>query len=147
MKAVLSKDVPGLGSAGDIVEVSPGYFRNYLRPRNLAVEATEKNVAVVARAKKQAERVAARERSQAEQLAAKLAELPIKVALKAGENDRLFGSVTAADIAEKLREAGYEFDKRKIVLEEPIKRLGLYTVHVKIHPEVEAKVNVLVEKE
>jgi len=146
MKVILSKAVPGLGATGDIVEVAPGYFRNYLRPRNLAVEATKKNIALVERTKRFEARAAARERSEAEALAAKLAELPIRVTLKAGENDRLFGSVTAADIAEKLREAGYEFDKRKIVLEEPIKRLGLYTVHIKIHPEVEAKVNVLVEK-
>ncbi|KPL06077.1 hypothetical protein AMJ85_10755 [candidate division BRC1 bacterium SM23_51] len=146
MKAILSKPVPGLGQTGDLVEVSPGYFRNYLRPRNLAVEATGKNVASVARITQQQQRAAVREQHEAEQLATRLAELPIRVTLKAGENERLFGSVTAADIAEKLRDAGYEFDKRKIVLDEPIKRLGLYTVHIKVHPDVEAKVNVLVEK-
>lgn len=147
MKAVLSKSVPGLGNMGEIVEVTPGYFRNYLRPRNLAIEATGKNLEAASRIKQQGARAAARELSEAEQLAAKLAEVPIRVFLKAGENDRLFGSVTSADIADKLREAGYDFDKRKIQLEEPIKRLGMYTVHVKVHSDVEAKVNVLVEKE
>ncbi len=147
MKAILSKPVPGLGQTGDVVDVSAGYLRNFLKPRGLAVEATKKNLATVERLREQQSRAAARELRDAESIAARLAELPIRVTLKAGENDRLFGSVTAADIAEKLRRAGFDFDKRKIVLDEPIKRLGLYTVHVKIHPEVEAKVNVLVEKE
>lgn len=146
MKVILSKPVDGLGQTGDIVDVSPGHFRNFLRPRGLAAEATEKNLESVARTRKRDERVAARERTEAEQLADRLAELPVKVSLKAGENERLFGSVTAADIADKLREAGFDFDKRKIVLEEPIKRLGLYTVHIKVHPDVEARINVLVEK-
>jgi large subunit ribosomal protein L9 len=146
MKAILSKPVAGVGEAGDVVEVSPGYFRNFLVPRRLAAEATDKNLAVVSRVKQQEERAAVREQREAEQLAAKLAELPIRVAIKAGEHDRLFGSVTASDIADKLHEAGYDFDRRKIVLDEPIKRLGLYTVHVRVHPAVEAKIKVLVEK-
>ena len=146
MKAILSKPVPGLGETGAVVEVSPGYFRNYLVPRNLAYEATDKNLQVVSRVKKEQERAEIREQREAEHLAAEMAKLTVRVALKAGENERLFGSVTATDVAEKLREAGYDFDKRKIALEEPIKRLGMYTVHVRIHPQVEAKVKVLVEK-
>lgn len=146
MKAILSKAVPRLGEAGDIVEVSPGYLRNFLMPRQLAFEATDKNLSVVKQSKEHEVRVAVREQREAEHLAEKMAKLPIKVTLKAGENDRLFGSVTAADIAEKLHDAGYDFDRRKIALDEPIKRLGLYTVHVKIHPQVEAKIKVLVEK-
>jgi len=146
MKAILSKAVPGLGEAGEVVEVSPGYFRNFLRPRELAYEATDKNLQVVSRVKQQQQRAEVREQREAEQLAARLAQIPIRVLLKAGENERTFGSVTAADIADKLKEAGYEFDKRKIALDEPIKRLGLYTVHVKVHPKVEAKIKVLVEK-
>jgi len=146
MKAILSKPVPGLGDKGDLVEVSPGYFRNYLLPRQLAFEATEKNLVVVQRSKEQEVRTASRELREAQQLATQLEKLPIRVVLKAGENDRLFGSVTAADIAEKLSEAGYNFDKRKVVLDEPIKRLGLYTVHVRVHAGVEAKLKVLVEK-
>jgi len=146
MKAILSKPVPGLGEKGNVVEVSPGYFRNYLLPRQLAFEATDKNLAVVSRSKEQEARSALREQREAEQLAAQLAKLPIRVTLKAGENDRLFGSVTATDIADRLRDAGYDFDKRKVVLDEPIKRLGLYTVHVRVHPQVEAKIKVLVEK-
>jgi large subunit ribosomal protein L9 len=146
MKAILSKSVPGLGETGEVVEVSPGYFRNFLMPRKLAIEATDKNLVVVKQSKEQEARAAMREQREAEHLAEKMAKLPIRVALKAGENDRLFGSVTAADIADKLHEAGYDFDKRKIALDEPIKRLGLYTVHVKIHPKVEAKIKVLVEK-
>ena len=96
MKAILSKPVEGLGRAGDIVEVSPGHFRNFLRPRGLATEATQKNLTALSRFRQKEERVAVRERTEAEQLADKLAELPVRVALKAGENDRLFGSVTAA---------------------------------------------------
>ncbi len=146
MKVVLSKTVAGVGEAGALVDVSPGYYRNYLAPRGLAVEATDKNLQAVAQAKQQEARAAAREQREAEQLAEQLAKTPIRVALKAGENDRLFGSVTAADIADRLREAGHDFDKRKIILDEPIKRLGMYTVHVRLHPKVEAKVKVLVEK-
>jgi large subunit ribosomal protein L9 len=146
MKAILSKPVAGLGQPGDVVDVSPGYFRNFLVPRGLAAEANEKNLAVVSHTKQREMRTAQREQREAQQLATQLEKLPIRVSLKAGENDRLFGSVTAADIADKLRDAGYEFDKRKIALEEPIKRLGLYTVHLKVHPEVEAKIKVLVEK-
>ena len=146
MKAILSKPVPGLGEIGDMVDVSPGYYRNFLVPRKLAVEATNKNLVVVKQTKDLEARTAQREQRNAQQLAAEMEKLPIKVALKAGENDRLFGSVTAADIADKLREAGYEIDKRKVALEEPIKRLGMYTVHVKVHPQVEAKIKVLVEK-
>jgi len=147
MKAVLCRAVSGLGEPGDVVEVSPGYFRNYLQPRGLAAEATTKSLATVQRSKDQEARSEARERRDATQLAEQLARLPLRLTLKAGENERVFGSVTAADIAEKLRVAGYEFDKRRILLEEPIKRLGLYTVHIKLHPEVEAKVKVLVDKE
>jgi large subunit ribosomal protein L9 len=147
MKVILTQPVEALGQAGDVVDVSSGHFRNFLQPRNLAVRSTKSNEAKYARVRAQQQRVAAREQREAEDLATQLAEVPVRVALKAGENDRLFGSVTAADIADKLRKAGYEFDKRKIILEEPIKRLGMYTVHIKLHPEVEAKVNVLVEKE
>jgi len=146
MKAILSKPVAGLGETGAVVEVAPGYFRNFLLPRGLAFEATDKNLVVVKQSQDQEARVALRAQREAEQLAEKMAKLPVRVFLKAGENDRLFGSVTAADIADKLRQAGYDFDKRKIALDEPIKRLGLYTVHVKIHPQVEAKIKVLVEK-
>jgi large subunit ribosomal protein L9 len=147
MKAILTQNVSGLGARGELVEVKPGYFRNYLRPRNLAFEATKKNLVQVSQLEQQEKRAADRQKSEAELLAEKIGEQPIRVTLKAGENDRLFGSVTASDIADKLRDAGYDFDKRKINLEEPIKRLGMYTVHVKVHPDVDAKVNVLVEKE
>jgi large subunit ribosomal protein L9 len=146
MKALLSKAVPNVGNAGDVVEVSPGYFRNFLLPRRLATEATDKNIQAVVQTKKAEERLAQREKADARVLAGQLANVPVKVKIKAGENDRLFGSVTAADIAEKLAAAGYEIDKRKIVLDEPIKRLGLFTVHIKLHHDVEAKITVLVDR-
>jgi len=146
MKAILSKSVPNLGEAGDLVDVSPGYFRNFLVPRNLATEATAQHIAEAAQHQKAKQRVAEREKIQAQALADKLGKVVVRVALKAGENDRLFGSVTAADVADKLHRAGYEFDRRKIVLDEPIKRLGMYTVHIRVHPEVDARINVLVEK-
>ena len=146
MKVILFEDVPRLGRMGDVMNVAPGYFRNYLGPRNLAAEATPQNLKVLGHHKKAIAKVAAREKSEAEQLAEQLAALSIKVQLKSGENDRLFGSVTSADLVEKLKQAGYEVDRKKIRLPEPIKTLGEYPIEIKLQPEVTAQVKVIVEK-
>ena len=146
MKAILFEEVPRLGKVGDVVNVTPGYFRNYLQPKKLAVEASPENMKVLEHRKKTLAKVSAREKSEAEALAAKLSQLTLKVFLKAGENDRLFGSVTPADLVDKLKEAGYDVDRKKIHLPEPIKSLGEFPVEIKLHPEVTSKIIVLAEK-
>lgn len=147
MKAILFRDVPKLGLAGDEVQVAKGYFRNYLLPRKLAVEATPQNRRLFEQRKERLHRVAARELEDAKRIAEKLDALTLTTRLKAGEDDRLFGSVTTADIASKLKEAGFEVDRKRILLDEAIRTLGLYTIHIKVHPEVIAKIKLLVEKQ
>ncbi|HOE63646.1 MAG TPA: 50S ribosomal protein L9 [Candidatus Sumerlaeota bacterium] len=146
MKVILFDDVPRLGKVGDVVNVAPGHFRNFLAPRNLAVEATPENIKVLEHRKKTIQKVQAKEKSEADALASKLSALTLKVFLRAGENDRLFGSVTSADLVEKLKSAGFDVDKKKIHLPEPIKSLGEFPVEIKLHPEVTTKVTVVVEK-
>jgi large subunit ribosomal protein L9 len=147
MKVVLFKSLNRLGNRGQIVDVAPGYFRNYLAPRGIAAEATSANLKRLEQQKKQAEKIALRDLADAKSLTERLEAVQLKVSLKAGESDRLFGSVTAADIAEQLKAAGYDIDKKRISLSESIKKLGMYTIHVKLHPEVTAKVKLLVDKE
>ncbi len=146
MKVVLFEDVPRLGRMGDVVNVAAGHFRNYLGPRKLAAEATPQNLKALGHRKKALAMVAAHQQSESQEMAERLAALTIKVYLKAGTNDRLFGSVTSADLVEKLKEAGYEVDRKKIRLTEPIKSLGEFPIEIKLHPEVMAKVLVVVEK-
>jgi len=147
MKVILFEDVARLGKTGDVVNVAPGYFRNYLFPKKIAVKANPQNMKVLEHRKKTVEKVLAREKSEAEVLSEKLSETKITVRLKAGENDRLFGSVTSADLVEKLKEQGYDVDKKKVHLPEPIKSLGEFPVDIKLHSEVTAKIMVIVEKE
>jgi len=147
MKVILFEEVARLGKVGDVVNVAPGYFRNFLAPRKLAVEATPQNVKVLERRSKETEKVSAREKTEADALRDKIEQITLKVRLKAGENDRLFGSVTSADLAEKLKEAGFELDRRKIHLPEPIKSLGEFTVEIKLHHDTTAKIVVVVEKD
>jgi large subunit ribosomal protein L9 len=146
MKVILFDNVPRLGKVGDVVNVAAGHFRNFLFPRNLAIKASPENMNVLEHRKKTMGKAALREKTEAESLAEKLKELTIRVYLKAGENDRLFGSVTSAEIAEKMKASGYDIDKKKIHLSEPIKSLGEFPVEIKIHSEVSAKVRVVVEK-
>jgi large subunit ribosomal protein L9 len=146
MKIVLLETVEKLGKRGDIVEASAGYFRNYLQPRKLAAEATEDNLALLERTRRKEHKVATKEKEDAVVASGRLEELTLRFTLKVGGDDRPFGSITAADIAARLREAGYDVDKKKVQLEEPIRKLGLYTVHVRIHPDVTAKAKLLVEK-
>jgi len=145
MEVILREDIPKLGQRGDVVTVKNGYARNYLLPRKLAMEATPGNRKQVADMKAAAARREVTEKTGAESLAAQLAEVVVTISAKAGESDQLFGSVTTMDIAEGLEAKGFAIDKRKILLEEPIKTLGEYTVPLRLHRQVtgSVKVNVL----
>ncbi len=147
MKLILKEDVNTLGKRGEVVKVAEGYARNFLIPKNLAVEATPKGLKSVAESLKRREAQHKKDQANAEGLAATLAALEIKLKAKVGENDKLFGSITSSDIADALKTAGHEIDKRKINLEHPLKELGVYTVPVKLHTDVEAKLKVWIEKE
>lgn len=142
MEVILKEDVANLGHRGDVVKVADGYGRNFLLPRKLALQATLANKAVIEQMKTAAARRSATEKAQAEQLVAKLEPLVLSFTRKSGENGQLFGSVTSADIAGDLEAKGFEVDRRKIQLNEPIKSLGDFTVSVKLHREVTAHLRV-----
>ena len=135
-QVLLREDIDNLGARGEIVRVKAGYARNYLLPRNLAVEATANNVRQIEGEKAALAKREARERSTAELQASHLQKLTLKFERKVGEAGVLYGSVTSMDIAHALKEQGYEIDRRKIVLREPIKRFGNYTVPVRLHRDV-----------
>jgi large subunit ribosomal protein L9 len=147
MKVILMREVPALGDAGEVVEAANGYARNYLIPKKLALPASPANMRVYEEERKQ--RTVRRERAQhsAGALAEALEQESFAVTAQVGEEDRMFGSVTARDIAQLFAEKGYEVDRRRIMLEEPIRALGVYTVPVRLHPEVEAQVRLWVVKE
>ena len=147
MEVILLNEIDGLGRRGDKVNVSRGYARNYLLPNKLALEATGGGAAIFMESERIKVLRSDRMRAVAEKLATKLNKVSVTVLMQAGEDDRLFGSVTASDIAEKLSAEGFEVDKRSIHLDEPLKALGAYNVHVKLHHDVEAKVRVWVKKE
>jgi len=147
MKVILTSDVKNLGVQGDIVEVKPGYARNFLLPRNLAMPATEGNMKVLAERRKQQEIIDAKNRKAAEELAKKLKKVSITVSVLAGEDEKLFGSVTSREIARLLSEQGIEVDRKQIVLDEPIRTLGVFSVPIKLHRDVETAVRVWVVKE
>lgn len=147
MKLILLEKVQSLGDEGNIVEVADGYARNYLLPRKKAVPVTASNMTVIERLKKRREQMMKDEVQQVRELAEKIEHISCTIPVQAGEDDRLYGSVTSADIAAALQQEDIEVDKRKIVLEEPIKKLGIYTVDIHIYPEVSAKLKVWVVKE
>ena len=147
MKVILLKDIETLGSAGEVVDVKNGYGRNFLIPRNEALVASAANMAQFESRRKQQETLAERDRRAAEALAKKLETESITAQVKVGEEDRLFGSVTAQNIAELLDEKGYEVDRRAIHLEDPIRELGVYNIEVRLHPEVTAAIKLWVVKE
>lgn len=147
MELILREDVLKLGRRGDVVQVSDGYGRNYLLPKKLAVPLTAGNRKVVEQMKAAGVRREATEQTEAEQLAAMLAKVTLTIARKAGETGTLFGSVTSLDVADALEKKGYQIDRRKIILEDPIKQLGEYPVPVRVHREVTASVNVQVVAE
>lgn len=147
MKVVLIQEVPHLGRAGDQVDVARGYARNYLIPRKLAVEATASHLRALEQLKAPARQREERLRHEAESIAERLRGLTLTFARAAGEQDRLFGSVTSSDIAETLAEQGIRLDRKKIVLEEPIKVLGTYAVPVRLHRDTVAEIQVQVVSE
>jgi len=147
MKLILLEKVQSLGDEGNIVEVVDGYARDYLLPRKKAVPATASNMTVIEKIKKRRGQMMKDEVQQVRELAEKIEHISCTIPVQAGEDDRLYGSVTSADIAAVLQQEDIEVDKRKIVLEEPIKKLGIYTVDIHIYPEVSARLKVWVVKE
>ena len=146
MKVILKENIDTLGHIGDIVKVAPGYARNYLLPKGLATEATEKNAKALEHAKRQMEYKKNKVLEQARGLAARIEALTLNLVHQAGEEGKLFGSVTNMELAERLQAEGVEIDRKKIVMAEPIKHVGEFTIAIKVHPEVSANLKVNVAK-
>ena len=147
MEIILREDVQHLGKVGEVVKVKDGYARNYLLPKGLAYPATEANKKKIAYEGERLAKQRASEKSEAESEATKLADVQLTFTVKVGEEDKLYGSITASDIQRRLEELGIHVDKRKIDLHEPIRELGDFQVGIKIHPEVRPQVRVTVVKE
>ena len=147
MKVILKEKIESLGEAGEIVDVKPGYARNFLIPKSKAVPATEANLKAIEEERKLQERRAQKGKQQALELAERLSKISVTSAVRVGEDDKVFGSVTSQNIADLLKEQGFDIDKKKILLDEPLKALGVYDVPVKLHHDVEAKVKVWVVRE
>jgi large subunit ribosomal protein L9 len=147
MEVILREDIEKLGSRGEVVKVAPGYARNFLLPKRLAVAATASNKKIVEQERQAHLRKEAKAKGEAEDLSKLLTGVSVTITQKAGENDQLFGSVTAKDVADALAGKNYTIDRRKIQLDEPIKQLGEYKVPVRLHKDVTAEVTVVVAKE
>ncbi len=147
MEVILRQDVDKLGRRGEVVKVAEGYGRNYLLPRQLAMPVSDSNKAMIAKERKLVEARLAKEKAECESLAARIGGLRFVAPRRVGENDVLYGSVTSGDVADYLKTKGIEIDKRKVLLDEPIKALGEHEVRVKLHPEVQASLRLLVTKE
>jgi large subunit ribosomal protein L9 len=147
MEVILKEDVNNLGHRGDVVKVADGYGRNFLLPKKLAMEANAANKAVIDQMKASAVRRSAKEKAEAEALVQQLNNVTVVFERKVGENDHLFGSVTSADIAAQLEAKGFNIDRRKVQLEEPLKQVGEFHVPVKLHREVTAHITVTVKGE
>jgi large subunit ribosomal protein L9 len=147
MEVILREDVVKLGRRGDVVKVAEGYGRNFLLPRGLALAVNEANKAMIAKERKGHEARLAKEKAEFQSLADRIKGIRFVAPRKVGENDVLYGSVTSGDIGEFLKNKGIEIDKRKVQLDEPIKKLGEHEVSIKLHPEVTATLKVLVSKE
>jgi large subunit ribosomal protein L9 len=147
MKVILTKDVAGLGKRTDVVEVKPGHARNYLLPQRLALPVTDHALKSIQHQIRAEELKLSKKKQQAETLAKAINEISCTATVQAGDEDRLYGSVTAADIAELMAQQGIKIDKRKIELEEPIKKLGVYNIPIRLHPEVEATVKLWVVRQ
>jgi len=144
MKVILKEDVRNIGTMGQIVDVADGYARNFLVPKGLAVDANVKNIRALEHAKKTIQEKAKKIRGQAQDLSDKIANMTIVIKAKSGEEGKLFGSVTSMDIAEQLKNEGIDIDKKKIVIEEPIKRLGSHSISIKLHSDVATQVTLQV---
>ena len=147
MKVIIRKKYEKLGEIGDIVKVADGYARNFLIPRKIVMQPTKGNLRILEEEKKQSELRVGKEQAIAQETAAALAKLSLTIPMKVGDEDRVFGSVTSQNIAELLKEKGFDIDKKKILLEEPIKALGIYPVKVRVQPEVDSEVKVWVVRE
>jgi large subunit ribosomal protein L9 len=147
VEVILREDIQTLGRRGDVVKVAEGYGRNYLLPRGMAMAVNDSNKAMIEKEKKAHTARLAKEKSEFEALAQRIASLRFIAPRKVGENDALYGSVTSGDVADFLKGKGIDIDKRKVQLEEPIKKLGEHEVGIKLHPEVVANLKLLVTKE
>lgn len=147
MEVILREDVEKLGSRGEVVKVAPGYARNFLLPKKMAVAATDANKKIVEQERQAHLRKEAKFKGEAEDLGKLMSGVTVTISQKAGENDQLFGSVTSKDVAEALAAKNFTIDRRKIQLEEPIRQLGEFKVPVKLHKDVTVEVTVVVVKE
>ena len=147
MEVILKEDVAKLGSRGDVVKVAEGYGRNFLLPRRMAIEATTGNKKVIEQMRAAAVRRSAKEKAQAEELSKQFDGVSVSFQRRSSEHDQLFGSVTSGDLAEALEKRGFNIDRRKIQLHEPLKTLGEFTIPVKLHKDVTAHLKVVIEKE
>jgi len=147
MEVILREDIDKLGNRGQVVKVAPGYARNFLLPKKLAVAATSANKKIVEQERQSHLRKEAKQKSEAEDLSKLLTGVSVTIAQKAGENEQLFGSVTSKDVGDALAAKNYTIDRRKIHMEEPIKQLGEYKVPVRLHKDVTAEVTVIVVRE
>jgi large subunit ribosomal protein L9 len=144
MKVILQENVDGVGHLGDVLDVSDGFARNYLLPRRKAMEANPRNVKAFEHAKRVLAEKARKEKLEVDTLAKKIGSVSLRIPAQVGKDDKLFGSVTAKDIAEGLTAQGFSIDRRKIQLAQPIKELGTHTVAIKLHRDVTATVSVAV---
>lgn len=147
MEVVLKKDFETLGKAMDVITVKDGFARNYLIPRGIAVIATDGNRKAVAEAKKIAEKREEKLAKEAGSLAKKIEKVPCTIPVKVGEEDRIFGSITAQEIVDFLKKEGFDIDRHAVELEEPIRQLGVYTINIRLHKDVNAQLKVWVVKD
>ena len=147
MEVILKKSVEGLGVPGDVLKVADGYARNYLLPMQLAVHATERNRRYLEHQKRVINQQESKDKEQAREIASQITGVTCTLKRRAGENDRLFGSVTSMDVAEALRAEGFELERRFLDLAEPIRELGVFMVPVKLHTDVVVELRVVVERE
>jgi large subunit ribosomal protein L9 len=147
MKIILKEDFEQLGKIGDVVEVKRGFAQNFLIPKKIAYPAKPNFVRMIEEEKRQKMIRLNKEKKHSELLSKKLENVSVTLAVSVGEGDKMFGSVTNQDISESLKEQGHDIERKKIILEEPIKQLGIYSVPIKLHPEIEAKIKVWVVKE
>ncbi|HEX9934428.1 MAG TPA: 50S ribosomal protein L9 [bacterium] len=147
MKVILRRDHENLGKMGETVNVKNGYARNYLFPKNIAIEASPKAVRILEEDKKLLKRREEKAKQEAEVTAKQMESVSVTATVPVGEEDKVFGSVTSQQIADLLKEKGFEIDKKKVLLDDPIKALGVYDVPIKLHAEVEGKIRLWVVKE
>ena len=147
MKVIIQKDIPNLGDAGDIKEVADGYARNYLLPKKLVLAASEGSKRSIEHQKRLIKLKKDKRKKVSEKIAESISAIEITLTALVGEEDKLFGSITSMDIAKKLKELGYDIDKRKILLENPIRQLGEYSIQIKLDEGLTSSIKVIVEKE